>query len=88
MIWLMRAVTAANAALALSLPATTAHAAPERATVPQVLPIGIAVSALPVAVEDRTGYQRTSFKHWNAGDLPADGCGPPFGRRREFDDSP
>ncbi|MFJ6798874.1 hypothetical protein [Streptomyces sp. NPDC091268] len=74
MILLMRAATAAAAALALSLPATTAHAAPERAAVPQVLPIGVAVSALPVAVEDRTGYQRTSFRHWNSGDLPADGC--------------
>ncbi|WP_322975485.1 hypothetical protein [Streptomyces sp. NBC_00162] len=41
---------------------------------PQVLPIGVAVSALPVAVEDRTGYRRTSFKHWNTGDLPNDGC--------------
>ncbi|WP_051832879.1 hypothetical protein [Streptomyces katrae] len=30
---------------------------------------------LPLAVEeDRTGYQRTSFKHWNAGDIPVDGC--------------
>lgn len=74
MILLMRAATAAAAALALSLPAATAHAAQERAVVPQVLPIGVAVSALPVAVEDRTGYQRTAFKHWNAGDLPADGC--------------
>lgn len=44
----------ADLALALSLPATTAHAAQERAAVPQVLPIGVAVSALPVAVEDRT----------------------------------
>ncbi|WP_214353675.1 hypothetical protein [Streptomyces sp. CJ_13] len=74
MILLMRAATAATAALALSLPATTAHATQERTVVPQVLPIGVAVSALPVAVEDRTGYQRTAFKHWNAGDLPADGC--------------
>ncbi|WP_437087701.1 HNH endonuclease family protein [Streptomyces sp. enrichment culture] len=70
-----RAATAAAAALALTLPATTAHAAEEvRAAVPQVLPIGVAVASLPVAVEDRTGYQRTSFKHWNAGDVPADGC--------------
>ncbi|MFD9411644.1 hypothetical protein ACFWBN_32130 [Streptomyces sp. NPDC059989] len=41
---------------------------------PQVLPIGVAVSVLPVAVEDRIGYQRTKFRHWNAGDLPSDGC--------------
>ncbi|MFA7766309.1 hypothetical protein [Streptomyces sp. NRRL S-448] len=66
--------------LTLSLP-TAAHAAaqpatpaPAAAAVPQVLPIGVAVSALPIATEDRTGYQRTSFRHWNAGDIPADGC--------------
>ncbi|MFE5122959.1 HNH endonuclease family protein [Streptomyces sp. NPDC056669] len=31
-----------------------------------------AIDALPVAVEDRTGYQRTAFKHWV--DADADGC--------------
>ncbi|WP_405790531.1 HNH endonuclease family protein [Streptomyces sp. NBC_01367] len=76
------AVAAAALALTLTLP-TAAHAAaqpaapapaPAVAVVPQVLPIGVAVSALPLAVEDRTGYQRTSFRHWNAGDIPADGC--------------
>ncbi|MFF5808808.1 HNH endonuclease family protein [Streptomyces sp. NPDC012746] len=75
------AVAAAALALTLTLP-TAAHAAtqpattaaPATAVVPQVLPIGVAVSALPVAVEDRTGYQRTSFRHWNAGEIPADGC--------------
>ncbi|WP_369776462.1 hypothetical protein [Streptomyces sp. R33] len=74
MMIMMRAVVAA-AALALSLP-TSAYAAeqPEPAAVPQVLPMGAAVSALPLDVEDRTGYQRTSFKHWNAGDIPTDGC--------------
>ncbi|MGW7450087.1 hypothetical protein [Streptomyces sp. NPDC054787] len=70
MIMLMRAAIAVTAALALFLPVTTTHAATERTAVPQVLPIGVAVSALPLAVEDRTGYQRTSFRHWNAGDLP------------------
>ncbi|MFD9411581.1 HNH endonuclease family protein [Streptomyces sp. NPDC059989] len=70
---MMRAAVAAAAALTLSLPAATATAAEQHA-VPQVLPIGVAVSALPLAVEDRTGYQRTKFRHWNAGDLPSDGC--------------
>ncbi|MCC0100486.1 hypothetical protein K7B10_38105 [Streptomyces flavotricini] len=69
---MMRAVLAATA-LALSLP-TAAYAADQPAVVPQVLPMSVAVSALPLAVEDRTGYQRTSFKHWNAGDIPAGGC--------------
>ncbi|MFF4450819.1 hypothetical protein [Streptomyces sp. NPDC001502] len=80
MIMKRSAVAVAALALTLILP-TAAHAAaqpaapaPAVAVVPQVLPIGVAVSALPVAVEDRTGYQRTSFRHWNAGDIPADGC--------------
>lgn len=71
---LMRAAVAAAAALALSLPATTVYAAEQPAVVPQVLPMGVAVSVLPLAVEDRTGYQRTSFRHWNAGANPSDGC--------------
>ncbi|MFC9818044.1 HNH endonuclease family protein [Streptomyces virginiae] len=73
------AVAAAALALTLSVP-TAAHAAAPSpapaaaAAVPQVLPMGVAVSALPLALENRTGYQRTSFRHWNAGDIPADGC--------------
>ncbi|MFD8984087.1 HNH endonuclease family protein [Streptomyces sp. NPDC059564] len=70
---MMRAAVVA-AALALSLPVSAAHAAGEPAVVPQLLPMGAAVSALLLAVEDRTGYQRTSFKHWNAGANPSDGC--------------
>ncbi|MER5871961.1 HNH endonuclease family protein [Streptomyces sp. NPDC002044] len=67
--------TAAAAALTLSLPATTAQAAETRpAAVPQIVPIGVAVSALQLATEDRTGYQRTSFKHWNSGANASDGC--------------
>ncbi|MDX3533990.1 HNH endonuclease family protein [Streptomyces sp. MB09-01] len=69
------AAAVAALALTLSLPTAANAAAPApAAAVPQVLPIGVAVSALPLAVEDRTGYQRTSFRHWNAGDVPADGC--------------
>lgn len=29
---------------------------------------------LPEEVESRNGYQRTSFRHWNVGLDPADGC--------------
>ncbi|MEU9945372.1 hypothetical protein [Streptomyces lavendulae] len=29
---------------------------------------------LPIATEDRTGYQRSSFRHWNTGANPSDGC--------------
>lgn len=38
------------------------------------MPIGVAVSALPIATEDRSGYQRVGFRHWNTGEIPADGC--------------
>ncbi|WP_392892999.1 HNH endonuclease family protein [Streptomyces sp. LN699] len=38
------------------------------------MPLGVAVSALQLATEDRTGCQRTSFKHWNAGANPSDRC--------------
>ncbi|MGW7064800.1 HNH endonuclease family protein [Streptomyces sp. NPDC054904] len=69
------AATAAAAALALSLPAAGAQAAEVRpAAAPQIVPIGVAVSALQLATEDRTGYQRTSFKHWNSGANASDGC--------------
>ncbi|MGW7315721.1 hypothetical protein [Streptomyces sp. NPDC054865] len=73
MMIMMRSVVAA-AALSLLLPAAAARAAERPTVVPQVLPMGVAVSALALAVEDRTGYQRTSFKQWNSGVLPADGC--------------
>ncbi|GGR47952.1 hypothetical protein GCM10010497_59150 [Streptomyces cinereoruber] len=76
------ATAIAAAALALACPASAAagtagqSAVPARAAsaVPQVLPINAAVAALPLGTEDRTGYRRTSFRHWNAGDIPADGC--------------
>ncbi len=64
------AAVLALAALPPSLP-TTAHA---QSAVPEVLPIGVAVTALPVAGKSRAGYQRTSFRHWNAGENPTDGC--------------
>ncbi|MFD9271625.1 HNH endonuclease family protein [Streptomyces goshikiensis] len=71
MITVMRAAAAlALTVLPLSLP-TTAHA---QAVVPEVLPIGVAVSALQVADESRDGYRRELFKHWNSGENPSDGC--------------
>ncbi|MFB6680183.1 HNH endonuclease, partial [Streptomyces sp. NPDC056390] len=35
-------------------------------------PLQYALKALPIVDEDRTGYQRTSFKHWI--DADKDGC--------------
>ncbi|MGW5852198.1 hypothetical protein ACWFQ8_30340 [Streptomyces sp. NPDC055254] len=32
------------------------------------------IDRIPAATESRDGYVRTAFKHWNAGDLPEDGC--------------
>ncbi|MET8771426.1 HNH endonuclease family protein [Streptomyces sp. NPDC004658] len=53
---------------------TTAHAAPA-ATAPRgtvTLPVQNALTRLPVRSEDRTGYERTKFKHWV--DADKDGC--------------
>ncbi|MGV9934002.1 HNH endonuclease family protein [Streptomyces olivaceoviridis] len=67
--------TAAVAAVfaALLVP-TTAHAAPA-ASAPGdtvTLPVTDALARLPVRSEDRTGYERTKFKHWV--DADKDGC--------------
>ncbi|MFB7495116.1 HNH endonuclease family protein [Streptomyces sp. NPDC056161] len=74
MITLLRraALLAALLLLPLVVPATAqAH---ERSAEPQTLPMTAAVQILPLAAEARDGYQRTSFKHWNAGANPSDGC--------------
>ncbi|GAA3797996.1 HNH endonuclease family protein [Streptomyces coacervatus] len=66
----VRTVAAALAALtALLLTPTTAQADP-RDTV--VLPVRDALAALPVRDEDRTGYERSKFRHWI--DADRDGC--------------
>ncbi|WP_435860482.1 HNH endonuclease family protein [Streptomyces scabiei] len=54
----------------LITPATTAHAAEPGDRV--VLPARAALSALTVQDEDRTGYERTKFRHWT--DADRDGC--------------
>ncbi|MER6407059.1 HNH endonuclease family protein [Streptomyces viridosporus] len=55
------------AVLPLTLSPTAAHAA-------ETLPLAEAVTRLPVATESRDGYSRDSFRHWNTGLDPADGC--------------
>lgn len=52
------------------LPATPAAAAPAAT----VLALADAVEQIPIADEDRTGYTRESFKHWNKGLNATDGC--------------
>ncbi|MFC9654126.1 MULTISPECIES: HNH endonuclease family protein [unclassified Streptomyces] len=62
-------------AAALAIPAATAQATSTAApaageTVTQ--PLQTALKALPIKDEDRTGYERESFKHWV--DTDKDGC--------------
>ncbi|MFE3932020.1 hypothetical protein [Streptomyces sp. YIM B13508] len=59
-------------AAALLIP-TTAHAAPAAAPGETItLPVRDAHGRLPIDDEDRTGYERTAFKHWV--DADRDGC--------------
>ncbi|KAF3470012.1 HNH endonuclease family protein [Streptomyces sp. Tu 3180] len=55
------------AVLPLVVSPASAHAA-------EVLPLAEAVARLPVGTESREGYSRDSFRHWNTGLDPADGC--------------
>ncbi|MCX5559489.1 HNH endonuclease family protein [Streptomyces sp. NBC_00038] len=59
---------AAAALVVLPLAAAPpAHAA-------EIVPLAAAVDRLPLGIESREGYERTSFKHWNTGANPSDGC--------------
>ncbi|MFE0116835.1 HNH endonuclease family protein [[Kitasatospora] papulosa] len=55
--------------------ATPAQAAqaPQSQRAAEVTTLADAVGLVTVVDEDRTGYTRSSFRHWNSGDL-ADGC--------------
>lgn len=49
----------------LALPSAAA-AAPAAPAAAEVLNVADAVEQIPIALEDRTGYERESqFKHWN-----------------------
>ncbi len=63
----LRGLMAVAFALMPLAAAPPAHAA-------ETVPIVTAVDRLPLGTESREGYQRTSFKHWNAGENPTDGC--------------
>ncbi|TVZ76891.1 HNH endonuclease family protein [Streptomyces sp. BK340] len=67
---------AAVAVFAALLIPTTANAAPSPAAAAPgetvTLPVRDALAGLPVQAEDRTGYERTKFKHWI--DADKDGC--------------
>ncbi|MEV0537079.1 HNH endonuclease family protein [Kitasatospora sp. NPDC050463] len=70
------ALAAAVAAVAsAALVAVPAHAAPvQHRAAGQTISITLqeAIDSLPVADEDRTGYERTKFRHWI--DADRDGC--------------
>ncbi|MFJ9195447.1 HNH endonuclease family protein [Streptomyces globisporus] len=68
---LVRTFGALSLALVSLLSAPAAHAA---APVPEVTTLADAVGLVKVTEEDRTGYTRSKFKHWNSGDDSSDGC--------------
>ncbi|MFF9795289.1 MULTISPECIES: HNH endonuclease family protein [Streptomyces] len=67
---LVRGFSALSLALVPLLWAPTAQAAPA----PEVTTLADAVGLVKVTDEDRPGYTRSKFKHWNAGDDKSDGC--------------
>ncbi|MFI2214904.1 HNH endonuclease family protein [Streptomyces sp. NPDC020141] len=73
---LLAAACAAALPLALTAPAgaTTGTSAPAAPAPAETAPLTAAAALLPAGVEDRTGYERDSFRHWNAGLNATDGC--------------
>ncbi|MFJ1662482.1 HNH endonuclease family protein [Streptomyces anthocyanicus] len=76
---------AALTALPLLVPLPSAHAVDVTADAPvslvsapgvvrAPLPLSAAVARMPVAVEQREGYKRDLYKHWNKGLKATDGC--------------
>ncbi|MFI2318481.1 hypothetical protein AMK17_32375 [Streptomyces sp. CB00072] len=68
-----RMITALALAAAALAPAAPANAAPAAPTA-EVTTLADAVGLVQVTEEDRTGYTRSSFKHWNSGENASDGC--------------
>ena len=74
----MRGTALAVAAATVLVLSSTGAAGAASASVPRVagetvtLPVGEALAALPVRVEDRSGYERSKFRHWI--DADHDGC--------------
>ncbi|MFH9697416.1 HNH endonuclease family protein [Streptomyces globisporus] len=61
-------------ALFLALVPLLFSPAAEAAPAPEVTTLADAVGLVKVTEEDRTGYTRSKFKHWNSGDDAGDGC--------------
>ncbi|MFI9213912.1 HNH endonuclease family protein [Streptomyces sp. NPDC053253] len=71
---MLRGIAALSLALTPLTVPSTATAAPAAPAAAEVLNLADAVEQIPLADESRAGYQRDSFKHWNRGLDPADGC--------------
>ncbi|MFE1383484.1 HNH endonuclease family protein [Streptomyces sp. NPDC058740] len=71
---MVRGLVALSLALTPLAVANPVLAAPQAPGAAVVLPLAEALKQIPVAAESREGYERTKFKHWNAGLDPADGC--------------
>ncbi|WP_435842137.1 hypothetical protein [Streptomyces cyaneofuscatus] len=67
---LVRGLSALCLALVPLLSAPAAQAAP----MAEMTTLADAVGLVQAAQEDRTGYTRSSFKHWNSGEDTSDGC--------------
>ncbi|EGE39505.1 DUF1524 domain-containing protein [Streptomyces sp. SID4928] len=67
---LLRGFSALSLALVPLLSAPAAQAAPTA----EVTTLADAVGLVQTTEENRTGYTRSSFKHWNSGDNASDGC--------------
>lgn len=61
-------------ALSLALVPLLSSPAAQAAPAAEVTTLADAVGLVKVTEEDRTGYTRTKFRHWNAGDDTGDGC--------------
>ncbi|MFD3641524.1 HNH endonuclease family protein [Streptomyces griseus] len=70
------ALALAAAVLAPAAPATavSASTAVRSAPVAEVTTLADAVGQVKVTEENRAGYTRSSFRHWNAGENATDGC--------------
>ncbi|MFF0198722.1 HNH endonuclease family protein [Streptomyces anulatus] len=61
-------------ALSLALVSLFSAPAVQAAPAAEVTTLADAVGLVQVTEEDRTGYTRSSFKHWNSGENATDGC--------------
>ncbi|MFD6725907.1 HNH endonuclease family protein [Streptomyces anthocyanicus] len=68
---MLRSVLRGLVAVALTLLPLTLTAPVHAA---ETLSLSEAVTRLSVDTESRDGYNRDAFRHWNAGDIPNDGC--------------